>query len=220
MKNIICCLLITGALFAGCQTQPEPQAPPQTTPVVAPETPSPASDTTGKAEIQHVVRQALMWADSKQGIDCIPAVLDKNDSMYIGMDMKIHRKNLQKLTKTRFFSQGFIENYNQIILTLDTNIKAKSYGDWLSGDLQPFGFANDVNPWCCCQETPDQDPSPWAHIVVTVIRLDQDKGELTWTWDVDNWRDIKYAFKVVKEDGRWKIDYMKGFDFEESTGPG
>ncbi len=169
-----------------------------------------------KMEIQNLIRQVLNWADSKNSIDLLPAISDSSDSIYIGFDLNKLEFNLDKLKETNLFSKEFIDNYNQIILTLDKNIKDKVYYDWLVGEMQTFGFTNDVNPWCYCQELPYDHPNPWDLVEVTVIKLDKEKGELTWTWGKTNWPDMKYNFRVIKEDGKWKISYMKGFDYNES----
>ena len=168
--------------------------------------------TKDKDEIQKLIRQALTWANSKNTIDLLPVI---SDSIYIGFDSKILNMNLKKLEETKLFAKEFIDNYNQIILTLDKNIKGKVYDDWFVGDLPTFGFANDVNPWCDCQEIPDDKPNPWDLVEITVVNLDQDKGELTWTWGKSDWEDLMYKFRVVKEDGKWKISYMEGFDYNE-----
>jgi hypothetical protein len=167
-------------------------------------------------EIRNLIRLALCWADSQKSMDLLPAVTDNNDSIYIGFDFNIHKLNLEKLKETDLFADEFIDNYNQVIITLDKKLKNKEYDDWLAGELQPFNFSNDINPWCYCQELPYDKPNPWSLVEISIINLDKFKGELTWTWGKTEWRDIQYDFNVTKEDGKWKISYMKGFDYEES----
>lgn len=173
-----------------------------------------------KEAIQNLIRQALNWANSENSIDLLPVISENGDSLYTGFDFKILKLNLNKLDGTGLFSKEFIDNYNQIILTLDKGIKTKEYDDWLVGEMQTFNFANDVNPWCYCQEIPDNNPNPWDLVKVTIIKLDEDKGDLTWTWGQTNWEDAEYSFRVIKENGRWKISYMKGFDYNESIKKG
>ena len=56
-----------------------------------------------------------------------------------------------------------------------------------------------------------------------VVNLNKKEGELYWTWgklgaDVDSsWKKFTYKFKVEKEDGKWKVSYLEGFDFKESV---
>jgi hypothetical protein len=171
-----------------------------------------------KEEIQNLIIQVLIWADSKKTIDLLPMITDSEDSVYIGFDLEKHKLNLQKLKETNFFATEFIDNYNQIILTLDKGIRNSEYEQWLVGDLPTFIFANDANPWCGCQDNMD-----WNTVEVKVISLDNEKGDINWFWGNlsanthSSWKEFNYNFKVVKENKKWKIAYLQGFDFKEST---
>jgi len=171
-----------------------------------------------KEEIQKLIRQVLVWQESKNTIDLLPVLADNKDSIYIGFDLEKHKTNLGKLRETNFFAGEFIENYNQIILTLDRKMKNKEFDNWLVGDLPPFIFANDVNPWCLCQDVPYDKPNPWESVEVKFISFEKGKAVLTWTWGNSKWsKDFKYKVQVCKEGGRWKIIYLQGFDYLEST---
>lgn len=169
-------------------------------------------------EIHNLIKEVLKWADSKNSIDLLPAITDSKDSIYIGFDLEKHEQNLNKLKATNFFAKEFIENYNQIILTLDKGLRNGGYEQWLVGDLPTFIFANDVNPWCNCQDNFD-----WDKVEINAISLDDKKGEFNWYWghlnpNIDSdWKEFKYNFRVTKEDNKWKIAYMEGFEFKEST---
>jgi hypothetical protein len=137
--------------------------------------------------------------------------------------MNQHKANLDKLKETGFFATEFIENYNQIILTLDKKLRNKEYGEWIVNDLPPFIFANDVNAWTLCQDVPYDNPSPWDFVEIIVISLNSENGELKWKWGNlkagthPSWREFDYKFKVTKENNKWKISYLDGFEFKEST---
>ncbi|HEY2580465.1 MAG TPA: hypothetical protein VGI43_01585 [Mucilaginibacter sp.] len=168
-------------------------------------------------EIQNLIRNMLAWSDSKNRVLLVPVITNGKDSIYTSFDLNELKANLEKLKATNFFSAEFIENYKQIILTLDQEMKDKKFSPWSTGELPPFNFANDVNPWCDCQ-----DNSSWSAIKVCVVNLNNESGELYWKWgDLDanasaDWKDFRYKFKVKKEDGKWKISYMEGFDFNDS----
>jgi hypothetical protein len=129
---------------------------------------------------------------------------------------------LNKLRKTDFFSNEFIENYNQEILALDRELRKKEFKKWTEGDWPKIIFSNDFNPWCLCQDVPYYTPNPWEAIEIEKIALNDSIGEFNWKWgnistDSDpTWRDFKYKFKVVKENEKWKISYMQGFNFKET----
>jgi hypothetical protein len=177
-----------------------------------------------KEEIKNLIRNVLSWSESKKtSIDLLPVLTDSKDSVYIGFDLKKHKENLDKLEKTNFFAKEFIENYNQIILTLDKKLRNKEYNEWLVGELPTFIFANDVDPWTSCQDVPYDEPSPWNFVEIKEINLNDKNGEIEWKWgklkpDTDpSWKEFSYRFKVVKENNEWKVSYLQGFDFKEST---
>ena len=202
MKYIKLTVLVIGLLLFGCY-----QSKSRTT-----------SATDDKEQIQNLIRQVLNWSESKKSIDLLPALTDSKDSICIGFDFNKHKLNLDKLKETNLFAKEFIENYNQIIQTLDRKIRNNEFDKWNTYELPTFIFANDVNPWCLCQDVPYDKPNPWDLVEVTVIKLDYEKGELTWTWGKSEWsKDFGYKFRVSRENGKWKIAYMQGFDFKEST---
>lgn len=176
-----------------------------------------------KEEIQSLIRQVLAWSNSKNSIDLFPNLSNNKDSIYVGFDVNKHKENLEKLRETNFFATEFIDNYNHIILTIDRKLKNKEYDEWHVGDLPTFIFASDVDPWCLCHDIPYDKPSPWDFLEIEIISLDNNKGELDWTWgklelNTDlSWKEFKYRFRVSKENNKWKIAYLKGFDFIEST---
>ena len=214
MKNTILFILIIGLVFVSCNQNNK------TNVIKEEQTENLQVKELSKdeEEIQNLIRNVLKWADTENSIDILPALTDEEDSLYIGFDMKRHEENLNKLRKTDFFAKEFIENYNQIIRTLDKKMRSKEYDEWLVGDLPTFGFSNDEDVWCSCQDYPydEGDPNAW-NVEVKVVRLNSENGELEYTWDKSTWADFKYKFKVVKENGKWKISYMEGFDFEKGV---
>ena len=214
MKNIRLLILIFGLIFCSCNQSGE------TTSVKEKQLATTQISTTNqdREEIQNLIRQVLKWADSENSINLLPMLTDSKDSIYIGFDLDKHEQNLKKLKSTDFFATEFINNYNQIILTLDKGLKNGDYEQWLVGDLPTFIFANDVDPWCECQ-----DNLEWNTVEVKIILLDNEKGDLEWYWgnlSTDthpSWKGFSYSFKVKKENNKWKISYLHGFDFKEST---
>ncbi len=214
MKNMKLLTLIIGLIFLGCTQKKDSN----NSTVQLTDSFKTVTTPNDKEEIQKLIRQVLNWSDSKESIDLLPVLTDSKDSVYIGFDLKKHKENLDKLKETDFFAAEFIDNYNQIILTLDKKLKNKEYDEWLVGDLPTFNFANDVDPWCLCQ-----DNLEWDSVKVNVISMQVDKGDLNWVWgnlnsDTDqSWKDFSYKFRVVKENNKWRISYLQGFDFKEST---
>lgn len=176
-----------------------------------------------KKKIEDLIRQVLIWADSENSIDLLPILTYGKDSIYTGFDLVTHKQNLDKLRRTNFFADEFIDNYDQIILTLDKGLKNGKYGQWFTGEIAPFSFTNDSNPWCLCQDVPYDEPNPWNLIEVSIIKIDKNKGKAKWSWGEPesnagpDWIDFSYKFRVVKVNDQWKIAYLKGFDLKESS---
>lgn len=168
-----------------------------------------------KDDIRSLIRQMLKWSDSRKSVQLLPAL--EKDSICIGFDLEKLNKNLDTLRSTGFFADEFIDNYSQIIHTLDKKIKNNEFEKWNVYELPSFNFDNDVSPWCMCQ-----DNLSWDKVEVEVIKLSDNKGDLKWYWgNLDpgtdpSWKDASYKFSVVKVDGKWEISYLQGFDYKES----
>ncbi|EMY80108.1 hypothetical protein pgond44_13726 [Psychroflexus gondwanensis ACAM 44] len=99
-------------------------------------------------------------------------------------------------------------------MTLDRKLKANEfeYGPWLVGDMPPFNFVSDVNPWCSCQDNMD-----WKSVEIEQIN----GNEYIWKWGGLNqdthqsWKDYNYKFKVIKVESKWKVSYLDGFNINE-----
>lgn len=106
-------------------------------------------------------------------------------------------------------------------MNLDKGIRNGNIEKWLIGDMPPFNFSSNVNPWTGCQDIPYDDPNPFDNIVIKEVNIRN--GDLIWKWGKPelitepSWKVFEYKFRVVKENDRWKISYLQGFDFKEST---
>lgn len=213
--NYFTLTVLIGHLLFGWQ-----QAAPKTTSVAAGKTVKPADD---KLQIQQLIRQVMNWGESAKSINLLPLLTANKSDYCIGMDLKKHKLNIEKLKATHFFAAEFIENYNQIILTLDKKIRNKEIAKWHTNELPPLNFASDVDPWSLCQDVPYDKPNPYDFIKINVIALDNNKGKADWKWGkLDSnedlgWKAFTYRFRVVKENGKWKVAYLQGFDFKNST---
>jgi hypothetical protein len=212
MKQFLLMTLLSGILLLGCN-----QSNTKTTSVNEKKLTNSTSD---KAQIQYLIRQVLNWADTTNSIDLLPVVADSKDSVYIGFDLDKHKQNLIILRQTNLFATEFIDNYNQIILALDNGLRNGKYSQWFVGELPTFNFGCDVNPWTLSQDVPYENPNPYDF--VEIILLNAEKGEVIWKWGkaelitTTSWKEFEYRFKVVKENEKWKISYLEGFDFKQS----
>jgi hypothetical protein len=196
MKHIKLTTLIFGLLLFGCN-----QAETKTTSVTEEKAQTSAED---KEQIQNLIRQVYKWHETQKPSNN-DMITDSKDSIYLGFNLDQLKLDIEELKATNFFSNEFIDNYNKIYTTLDKKLKNKEF-EWLVGDLPPFG--NDVNPWCNCQDNPD---NYWQTMTIKKIEFNSNNATFTWTWG-DN---FEYKAKAVKQNDNWKISYLQGFDFNE-----
>jgi hypothetical protein len=169
------------------------------------------------------VRKVLLWAESGKAPDLTPEITNSTDSICIGFDNEKVKSNLKILKSTGYFSIEFIENYYHIIQTLEKDMKDKKLAPFSTKELPPFNFANDVDLWCDCQDVPYDTPNAYGLVEVHIINMNKEQGELYWSWgglkpDNDpSWKEFKYNFRVKKEDNKWEISYLEGFNFEQSV---
>lgn len=163
--------------------------------------------------IQELIHDVLSWADSENGIDLLPALTDKDGRIYVRLDLVKHAENLTKLKNTHYFASELIDNYDQIILAIDKGIRNKEYKEWLVEDLPTFRFANDYNPWWNGQEH-----FPLDLISIETITLSDDTGEfyIRCAGPCNGMENFRTRFRAIKENNRWQISYLEGFDFKEA----
>ncbi len=225
LKSIFVACLVA-ILFVGCGNK-EASETAVTSEADTLKTESPAMENVqvadDRTQLQNLVRKVLNWASAKQSIGVFSALEDPKDSLYTGFDLRVHERNVEGLKKTGFFAKEFTDNYDKIIRTLDKNLRSGKYGQWLVGDLPSFRFANDVNPWCACQDVPFDNPNPYDYLEVDDLKIENGTATANWYWGnrpgssalAD--REYPYRFRAVKENDVWKISYMQEFDFDDAV---
>ncbi|MBL7855703.1 MAG: hypothetical protein JNL17_14970 [Cyclobacteriaceae bacterium] len=202
MSSSFTFIIFSGLILAGCSRTTELQNSREEIRTL--NSPDVFSDS---ARIQEVVWHVLDWSQSDSAIVVNPVI--ETGGVYL-FDKNELRKNLDRLRLTGFFANEFIENYNQIILKLEEKLRSQEFDPWLVGDLPPFKFANDADPWCMCQGF-----SVEQYERVEIVKMDKQSAEGFWRWKQGNsW--VDFMFRVSKEHGKWKISYMQGFDYAES----
>jgi hypothetical protein len=155
-----------------------------------------------KAKLGKLIRRVYEWHETKSSMDDFEPITDKKGTSYIAIDKKKLTDRLNELKATNFFDDSFLKNYNNIALTLDEKLKNKQL-EWFVGDMPPFG--NDANPWCNCQDSPE---NYWNKLTLTHLTISQDVATFAWTWGDDS----AYNVKTIKSNGVWRIAYLQGFD--------
>ena len=158
-----------------------------------------------REKLQELVRRLYEWHETKGSKHDFYPVSDSQNRTHIGLDLNRHKQRLTELKQTDFFAEQFLDNYNKLALTIDEILKTEKI-EWLVGDILPFG--NNTNPWCNCQDNPD---NYWKTINITKLTLADNTAIFIWTWG----KEFEYKVNAVKENGSWKISYLQGFDFNE-----
>lgn len=152
-----------------------------------------------------LTKKLYHWVEEESRLgDFEPYLTEPNDTVYAGVDLKVHQQRLKEIEETGFFTQTFIGNYDTIALAIDKEIKAGKLV-WDVGELPPFG--NGASPWCNCQDVPDNYADK---IWIMHVSVHKDTASYNWSWG----NGLVYHIKALKEKGVWKIDHMEGFDAE------
>src|SRR6185312_4560354 len=208
--------------LSGCKENSKPKAnQAQVKATVKVNTPVTSDTIKNKQEIQKLIRNVLLWAEDRKGVPgLLPFVINRQDSTVTGFDLNKLKGVGDSLKTTGYFSNEFIDNYNEIIRVLDRKMKDKKIAPFSTGEIPPFGFDTDADPWCSCQDVPYDSPNAYGLGDVHIIELNGETGKLYWTWgslpkDVpDEWKPVTYKFNVKKEGGTWKISYLQGFEIK------
>ena len=162
--------------------------------------------TNDAAELEKLTKELYKWNETKSSqVDFDPIKKEKDDLIYTRIDLARHKQRLNELKETDFFTDYFIQNYNNIALTIDEKMVNKSFVYYV-GELPPYG--NDANPWCNCQDNPD---NYWGKIALKNVIINNNTATYNWSWGDK----FEYKVKAIKENGVWKISYLQGFDFNE-----
>lgn len=156
-------------------------------------------------ELLALTKNLLKWHEADLKGD-FPSMSD-NDSVFTGIDWPTHKARMEELSKTNFFTQEFMDNYQKIALQLDKELKQNPV-KYYEGELPPYG--NGANEWCNCQDYPSD---VWNRLMIKNIKLEKDIASYYWTWGDD----LNYFVKAKKENGYWKITSLERFDVKNYT---
>ena len=201
MKRTFALVVLTLTLIAGCQ-QPENKV---SQPAVVQ---NPEED---KARNEDLIRRTYRWQESDTTRD--DYITGRHDSMYVGVEMNRHARNLEHFRQAGLFAEEFIANYDHVVRTIDSKLRSGEL-EWPVGDIPPFG--EEVDPWYRLQDMPFEHG--WEKFEFAFRSIDTAHASLTWSWgQTEGYRDFRYNVRVAKENGTWRIAYLEGFDFETCT---
>ncbi|OQP62840.1 hypothetical protein A3860_26370 [Niastella vici] len=151
-----------------------------------------------------LVRQMYEWHEKiDHPLDFDVETNKPSDTLYSGINWDAYNKLLNTIVKSNYFDQQFITNYAAIATHIDSELQ-NGIKTWQVGELSPFG--DDTNPWCNCQDTPQDNF--WDILRITDLKIINDQATFSWTWGGG----FMYKVKASGNNGIWKISYLEGFD--------
>ncbi len=158
-------------------------------------------------ELTKLIRQVYEWHNTNLLEDFPYKYAEKQDSIFIGIDWIKYEENIQLFKQTNFFSSEFLKTHKNIAETLDTSIKKANITLRNSKDgisLWETGADN----WCGCQDYPEKY---WETLTIDSLIVNQENADFIWNWDKIH--SHHYKVKAKKEDGKWKINSLNGFNY-------
>lgn len=156
-----------------------------------------------------LVKQYLKWADSNAShysTIFIEAKKQKpTDTNYNSVDWGQLSKSLTKIENSGFFTLHFIENFNNLAIHVDSELK-KGTIVWNDNEIPNFAAA-DIDSWCNCQDKPD---SFLEKIILSSIVYNNETAIFNWAWGDE----FNYKIVAKKTGVKWQIDYLEGFDIK------
>jgi hypothetical protein len=160
--------------------------------------------TNDSVEVIQLLRDVYKWHELNKSRLIDFDVLVK-DSFEIGLDLQSVEKTLNAMKATHYFSTSFINNYKEISEILNhklTNANPKYYNE-INFDYQ------EADPWTYYQDDPGEY---WNNFKLAEFKLSHDSASLKWWRQEEHSEENKYLVKFVKENGKWKVSYLAGFD--------
>jgi hypothetical protein len=155
--------------------------------------------------LDSLVTKLLRWHESDNQMDFDVIKANPGDSIYSGIDWTAHKNRMAELSKTNFFTDGFLNNYNNIALHIDKELKTNPT-KYHEGDIQPWSY--DTNEWCNCQDFPD---SSLDKLKIVDLELHGDSANFKWTWGDSSY----YSVRTKKENGSWRISCLERFEIQK-----
>lgn len=154
------------------------------------------------AALKALVVQLLKWHGIDKKTDFEPLLKNPKDTVYTGIDWHAHKQRVTELEKTNLFTKGFVDNYQNIALHLDKELK-QNKTKYAVGDQPPYG--NEANEWCNCQDYP---ANMYKRLQIVALKISDNAATFKWTWGGN----FFYGVKASKENNVWKIAALERFN--------
>lgn len=174
--------------------------------------PTPEVDSLAEEKLTRLIQDMYYWYENQNfkayGFDFI-----LEDTVYVSLENEALLERLEELKQSNFFSQSFIDNYENLAYLLDQKLQKQELVYYV-GYYPPFG--NDADPWCNCQDILD---NYWEYIEIENLNISQDSASFNWVLrNQPYFEDFKYEVGAIKINGEWRISYLQEFDYNSLFG--
>jgi hypothetical protein len=150
-------------------------------------------------ELRNLLISLYKWHTPGNDFDVIT-----QDSFQIGLDTSKLNSTLKELKETDFFTDEFLNTYRKIGEKIDFKLRHDTikYCDEINFVFQ------DADPYTFFQD----DVSSWDSLKITDLSIANDTSSLQWILLNGPYATDKYKVKFKRENNKWKISYLQGFD--------
>ncbi len=155
-------------------------------------------------EVINSLKHVYKWHDSAKSTLMDFSVLVV-DSFQTGLDFPSFEKTVKALKKSHLFSSTFITNYRELGELINKKLTTAD-----PKYLNEINFTyQDADPWTSFQDNVDQY---WNGFKISDFALSSDSASLRWWLQEQYSKTDKYLVRLIKEDGKWVVSYLDGFD--------
>jgi hypothetical protein len=156
------------------------------------------------AEILNLLKSVYRWHAKNQS-NLVDFDVIVKDSFQVGLNYTTFNKTFSALKQTNYFSTSFADNYKKIADYINNKLTTAS-----PKYLNEINFpSQDADPWTGFQ---DDFPDFWDKFKITEYKSTKDSASLSWRAQTNDWTSEKYAVGFTKENGKWRVAYLEGFD--------
>lgn len=127
------------------------------------------------------------------------------DTLQTAIDYNSLQNTLSVLKKTGYFSNAFLKNYKDLADSI--HFKLTHASPKLFNEIN-FVF-QETDVWTFFQEDVEDY---WNNFVISDLEISAERASLKWTIRGEGWETSPYTVQFEKEDEKWKVSYLSGFD--------
>lgn len=157
-------------------------------------------------EVINLLKDIYCWHDKYQySLTDFPIII--KDSFQVGLNYDSLNRTISAIKQTNYFSSSFLDNYKKLADFVNNKLidAHPQYLNEINFDFQ------DADPWTGFQ---DADPDYWNTFKIADYKSTVDSASLKWLIQNKDWSSPGYSVRFSKENGKWKVCYLEGFDLK------